>query len=298
MTRRRLNEQHWERQRRVDELLAKGISHPDAAERRELQECYIGAGDWAGAYLTHPVLARFVVRMGLASLDDPPARAIDPWCGIGAFFAYLPPTTQAAGIELLQQEAEIARSLYPQATIVPGNTWLVWQDFAGQDLVVSNPPFGPVQQDRSPELGLGLYATAECLGLEVAVRLLNPGGVLSIVLPDSVLANRSTLPIRDWLLEHCYLRAVISLPRTTFYWQGTAPKTSVLVAERKAVPAPLKTDRNGDYYVYMAMCEDIGWDSRGRPTGNDELPVILDQYRHRFDPNGGMVSGMRQLSLF
>ena len=121
---------------------------------------------------------------------------------------------------------------------------------------------------------------------------------LSIILPDSVLANRSTQPIRDWLLEQCYLRASISLPRVTFYWQGTASKTSVLVAERKAVPAPFKTDSNGDYWIYMAVCEDIGWDSRGRPTGNDELPAILDEYRYGFDPARGSVSGIRQLSLF
>jgi len=30
-------------------------------------------------------------------------------------------------------------------------------------------------------------------------------------------------------------------------------------AERKAVPSPFKTDNNGDYWIYMAICEDIGW---------------------------------------
>jgi hypothetical protein len=70
------------------------------------------------------------------------------------------------------------------------------------------------------------------------------------------------------------------------------------VAERKAVPAPFKSDHTGDYWIYMAVCEDIGWDSRGRPTGNNELPVILDEYRYGFDPARGSVSGIRQLSLF
>jgi hypothetical protein len=302
MRRRRLNEQHWGRQQRVAELLAKGVGSLNDAERRELQEYYIGTGEWASAFFTPPMLARFVVGMGLATLDRTPVTAIDPWCGIGPFFQHLPATTQAAGIELLQREADIARLLYPEACIVRGNTWVIWQEFVGQDLVVANPPFGEARQERSPDLGLGLYSKAECLGLEVAVRLLNPGGVLSIILPDSVLANRSTQPIRDWLLEQCYLRASISLPRVTFYWQGTASKTSVLVAERKAVPAPFKTDSNGDYWIYMAVCEDIGWDSRGRPTGNDELPVILDQYRYGFDPNRGRLLApepvYEQISLF
>jgi hypothetical protein len=35
-----------------------------------------------------------------------------------------------------------ARLLHTEVCIVRGNTWVIWQEFVGQDLVVANPPFG------------------------------------------------------------------------------------------------------------------------------------------------------------
>jgi hypothetical protein len=60
-------------------------------------------------------------------------------------------------------------------------------------------------------------------------------------------------------------------------------RTGVLVLRKKAVPS---SDRGRDYQILMAVCEDVGWDSRGRPTGNCDLPPILDIYRERFPEYG------------
>jgi hypothetical protein len=40
----------------------------------------------------------------------------------------------------------------------------------------------------------------------------------------------------------------------------------------------------------MAVCEDVGWDSRGRPTGNFELLAILNIYRQGFPDFGQPAS--------
>jgi type I restriction-modification system DNA methylase subunit len=161
--------------------------------------------------------------MALVILLALPCCAIDPWCGIGPFFPFLPPDTDVVGIELLQEEASLAQVLNPAATIVRGNTWLDWRRHVGEyDLVIANPPFGPVKQDCAPELGLGARnPMAESLVLEVGVKLLRPGGVMVIIVSHGVLAQKSCLYVRDWIMEQCYLHASISLPPTTFYWQGT-----------------------------------------------------------------------------
>ena len=287
---RRMTYQQVDRQGRVDALLAKGVANLTDVEKEEIRDLYRGDGDWTCAFYTPPAVARFAVEMALTTLLAPPRRAIDPWCGIGPFFPFLPPGTDVVGIELLQQEADLARVLNPAAAIVRGNTWLEWRQHVGlYDLVVANPPFGPVKQDYVLELGLGARnPLAESLALEVGVNLLRPGGVMVIIVSHGVLANKSSLYVRDWIMEQCYLHASISLPPTAFYWQGTGVRTGVLVLRKKAAPS----DRGKDYQVLMAVCEDIGWDSRGRPTGNCELPAILDVYRQGFPDYGQPASAM------
>ncbi len=282
---RRMTYQQVNRQGRVDALLAKSVANLTDVEKEEIREFYRGDGDWTSAFFTPPVVADFVVGLALATLPVLPRRAIDPWCGIGPFFPFLPPGTDIVGIELLQQEADLARVLNPAATIARGNTWLEWRRHVGEyDLVVANPPFGPIKQDYAMELGLGArHPLAESLALEVGVKLLRPGGVMSIIVSHGVLANKSCLYVRDWIMEQCYLHASISLPPTTFYWQGTGVRTGVLVLRKKVNPS---SGRGQDYRILMAVCEDIGWDSRGRPTGNCELPAILDIYRQGFPDFG------------
>ncbi len=154
----------------------------------------------------------------------------------------------AVSAEILQTDAllevdELAGLLNRR---VIGNLVDVPTGFA--DVVLTNPPFGTQGKinDRSVlrrfDLGHRHEFTAEgvvrsgtltqqvpeLLFVEQCIRLLRPGGRLGIVLPNGVFENSSLQYIRDYLLRHIEVDAVIKLPQETFIPSGTGIKTSLL----------------------------------------------------------------------
>ena len=103
----------------------------------------------------------------------------------------------------------------------------------------------------------------EILFLERVHSFLKPGtGRAAIVLPDGILTNSSLQGVRDWLLAHFQLLAVVSLPQFAFAHYDAGVKTSLVFLRRlkdgETVP--------DDVPIFMALAENIGYDSNGRKT--------------------------------
>lgn len=103
----------------------------------------------------------------------------------------------------------------------------------------------------------------EILFLERVHSFLKPGtGRTAIVLPDGILTNSSLQGVRDWLLEHFQLLAVVSLPQFAFAHYDAGVKASLVfmrrLKERESVP--------DDTPIFMALAENIGYDATGRKT--------------------------------
>jgi len=103
----------------------------------------------------------------------------------------------------------------------------------------------------------------EILFLERVHSFLKPGtGRAAIVLPDGILTNSSLQGVRDWVLAHFQLLAVVSLPQFAFSHYDAGVKASIVfmrrLAEGETVPdnAP----------IFMALAENIGYDASGRKT--------------------------------
>ena len=139
----------------------------------------------------------------------------------------------------------------------------------------SNPPFGTKITIKSHHI-LSRYELAapnsrrptprppDILLLEQNVRMLKPGaGRLAIVVPYQILSGPQTRYIRDWLLRHTHLEAVIDLPPETFQ-PHTGTKTSLLVLRRRRGPLNV-VDLSEDGAVFMSTPKWIGHDRRGRP---------------------------------
>ena len=140
----------------------------------------------------------------------------------------------------------------------------------------SNPPFGTKITIKSQQI-LNRYELAapngrrptprppDVLLLEQNVRMLKPGtGRLAIVIPYQILSGPQTRYIRDWLLRHSHLEAVIDLPPETFQ-PHTGTKTSLLVLRRRLSPLDV-IDDSEDGTVFMSTPKWIGHDRRGRPV--------------------------------
>ncbi|MFM6221085.1 MAG: class I SAM-dependent DNA methyltransferase, partial [Dolichospermum sp.] len=80
------------------------------------------------------------------------------------------------------------------------------------DIVMTNPPFGSIADTTQMvgrfALGSGKKKLPlEVLGLERCLQFLKHGGKLAIVLPDAIVANKSTKWIRDWYHEQAKIVA-------------------------------------------------------------------------------------------
>ena len=150
------------------------------------------------------------------------------------------------------------------------------------DLVLTNPPFGSTI--RRVEKGDGYleqfdlrhyvgknYPSArtpasiktEILFLERVHSFLKPGtGRAAIVLPDGILTNSSLQGVRDWLLDHFQLLAVVSLPQFAFSQYDAGVKASIVFLRRLADGESVSDDKA----VFMALADNIGYDAAGRPT--------------------------------
>lgn len=103
----------------------------------------------------------------------------------------------------------------------------------------------------------------EILFLERVHFFLKPGtGRAAVVLPDGILTNSSLLGVRDWLLSHFQLLAVVSLPQFAFQHYDASVKASIVFLRRLADGETVA----GGEPVFMALAENIGYDATGRNT--------------------------------
>jgi len=157
------------------------------------------------------------------------------------------------------------------------------------DIVLTNPPFGSLLgTDTISHLGEFQLADGrkrvplEILGLERCLQFLRQGGHMVIVIPDSVLCNRGTQYVRDWLQQVAKIRAIVSLPIETFAPFGANIKTSLLYL-RKWERGELKST---SYPLCLLRVDKIGYDASGRQTANSECEEARDTINDFFDREG------------
>jgi type I restriction enzyme M protein len=106
--------------------------------------------------------------------------------------------------------------------------------------------------------------SVELMFLARALEYLKPGGRLVVLLPEGMLSNAVMQYVRDWILRQAKLKAIVSLPQTTFTPFGASIKTSILALQKR--DRPMKMESLEDERIYMARIDDIGYDFNGNPT--------------------------------
>lgn len=147
------------------------------------------------------------------------------------------------------------------------------------DVVITNPPFGGRAIIDDPHVldkyDLPSYESqnkrssmpAEQLFVEAAIKFAAPGGIVAIVLPDSILNNPGLLFIRSWLLKHARIIATIDLPKETFASSGGVPNPSVVLIKKYTTNEMRLFEANAiNYELFMAIPKTAGIDKRGNPV--------------------------------
>ncbi|MFD0700218.1 methylation-associated defense system DNA methyltransferase MAD2 [Myroides pelagicus] len=137
------------------------------------------------------------------------------------------------------------------------------------DMIFTNPPFGAkvkVDAEIAEKYFLSKYSDApEVLFIETCYKLLKPGGKMAIVLPDGILGNPNTLPVREWILENFKILASVDLAVEAFLPQ-VGVQASLLFLEKKTdLQRNIANEGSEDYDVFMAIAEKLGKDRRGNP---------------------------------
>jgi len=112
---------------------------------------------------------------------------------------------------------------------------------------------------------------------------LKTGGSLITVIDDGVLNTESYKRIRELLIKNYHIRAVISLPHTTFKRLAkSSPKASILYLVKKNNPLDKQ-----ELPIFFAHAEMIGIDTRGRECRNDfnEIAKKFKQFLSDVDDN-------------
>jgi len=156
-----------------------------------------------------------------------------------------------------------------------------WVRPQGYDIILTNPPFGAVEAEnailQNYELGSRDRSRqrqkTEILFIERCLQLLKPGGILGIVLPDGILANKSLNYVRLFIKQNFVIKAIISLPDFAFKPSADVGiKASLVFLQRKP-----ENFADEDYSIYMALADHVGYDATGRPDPND-LPDVATSF--------------------
>lgn len=184
------------------------------------------------------------------------SRVVDPTCGSGGLLLpALERGAQVGGIERDPRLVDLANRLLGPGAVRQADAWTCAPEPA--DVLVANPPFSvPIDDDAVREqvvADLGPRARSDQALLHALHRWVRPGGQAAVVLPHSIVANRSQEAVRQWLRRDFRLEALCLLPSGVFRPFGGAQGRAALVWLRRE-----QAPRTGWY----AELSDPGYDVR------------------------------------
>lgn len=207
----------------------------------------------AGEFYTPRAVTRFIVNRVDPKLDE---TVLDPACGTGGFLACVVDhkrdkyVKSGADEEALQKSIRgvekkalphmlcvtnmILHGIDTPSSIVHGNTLeRPYKDYSEKDrvnVIVTNPPFGGMEEDGIENNFPSHYRTRETADLFMALilRLLKTNGRAAVVLPDGFFFGEGMKSrLKQALLEEANLHTIVRLPNGVFA-PYTGIKTNIL----------------------------------------------------------------------
>jgi type I restriction-modification system DNA methylase subunit len=129
------------------------------------------------------------------------------------------------------------------------------------DLILTNPPYvtsgsSNLKEEIAKSSALKNYYKINAMGIEGLfmewiIRALKPTGKAFIVVPDGIFNRQNDKNLRQFILDNCFIEAIISLPIKTFF--TTPKKTYILSITKKDNTSQIQTDP-----VFTYLCSEIG----------------------------------------
>lgn len=182
---------------------------PQSADQRLTLEKYEGRGSMTGTGkidegLVHQFYTPYIVTKKMYDLAAfygfRGGDICEPSCGTGRFFKFAPAGSRFTGFDLDETNFEIAKALYPQATLYkqefetafleqPNFTRAAKKSWLPEmDLVIGNPPYGDYEgyyKTYMPKV----YKRFEFLFIRLGLQVLKPGGLLVYIISQNLMNN-------------------------------------------------------------------------------------------------------------
>jgi type I restriction enzyme M protein len=234
--------------RQVVNQLQAGINFNSAKDRHLFGELYEqllcdlqNAGN-AGEYYTPRAVTQFIVQMADPKLGE---KILDPACGTGGFLTGAIEHIRRSQVKTPDDEARLQTSIFgvekkPLPHLLCTTNMLVHgidvpsqirhdntlsrplRNYGPQDhvdVVITNPPFGGMEEDGIETNFPATFRTKETadLFLVLIINLLKDGGRCALVLPDGTLFGGGVKSrIKEELLKECNLHTIVRLPNSVF----------------------------------------------------------------------------------
>lgn len=240
--------------RQVINKIQEGVDFNKAQERHLFGDMYeqllrdLQAAGNAGEFYTPRAVTEFMVRMVNPRLGE---KVLDPACGTGGFLTCSIEHIRSQDVKTVEDETTLQANIHGiekkplphmlcttnmilHGIDVPSNIrhdntlarpLISWGPQERVDVVVTNPPFGGMEEDGIETNFPATFRTRETadLFLVLIMQLLKSGGRAALVLPDGFLFGEGIKTrIKEKLLQDCNLHTIVRLPNSVF-----APYTSI-----------------------------------------------------------------------
>lgn len=240
--------------RQVINKIQEGVDFNKAQERHLFGDMYeqllrdLQAAGNAGEFYTPRAVTEFMVRMANPRLGE---KVMDPACGTGGFLSCTIEHIRKQDVKTVEDEATLQANIFGiekkplphmlcttnmilHGIEVPSNIkhdntlarpLISWEPKDRVDVVITNPPFGGMEEDGIETNFPATFRTRETadLFLVLIMQLLKTGGRAALVLPDGFLFGEGIKTrIKEKLLQDCNLHTIVRLPNSVF-----APYTSI-----------------------------------------------------------------------
>jgi type I restriction enzyme M protein len=215
--------------------------------RGRLFETYLGRvfTSGLGQFFTPREIVEFITGfLYKKNLIPKNAIILDPACGSAGILltAKNEETEKIVGFDINERLVRVSKMNMVLHGIenyeITNQSFLLSTDEELYDVCITNPPFG-VEEKQKNILQNFIFGhdkkscDLEILFIEKIIKVLKPGGVCGVVLPDGVFNNISSIKIREYILEHADIIASVDLPENVFKSSGTGCETGILFFRKK-----------------------------------------------------------------
>lgn len=258
----------------------------------------------AGEFYTPRAVTKFIVNRVAPKLDE---IVFDPACGTGGFLTCAIDHKVENFVKTGKDREQLARTIRgvdkkplpfmlsitnmilhgidaPRHITLDNTLKRAYKDYTQKDnvdVIITNPPFGGIEEDGIESNFPATYRTRETADLFIAVikRRLKKHGRAAVVLPDGFLFGEGVkTTLKRELLEECNLHTIVRLPNGVFN-PYTGIKTNIL------------------FFTKGESTKDVWFFEHPYPEGvtnyNKTKPMRFEEFQPEIDWWGSEVDGFK-----